>query len=237
MRPQIGVGSLELSLAARCPQPDRIALFGLVAAFSHALGNPMTAIAAGASSLRPGTPGSPVPVVASLVSSAQSACQTVRQATRLVKSSVEANPVDVNALIRDAATKARTGRGNEIAWLLNLCFDATAVGDAETIGRIIDEIIANAIEATLESRSGDTAAIEITTEVQDDALHVTVADKGLGVEDHGQIFDLFFTTKPGRSGQGLSVARGLAIANGGMLRASANNGRGTRLILTLPRAL
>ena len=62
--------------------------------------------------------------------------------------------------------------------------------------------------------------------------------RGPGVPDarREQIFVPFFTTKPGGSGIGLSLARHIVLAHGGQLDVRANDPRGTVFTVSLPAA-
>jgi len=63
-----------------------------------------------------------------------------------------------------------------------------------------------------------------------------VADRGPGVEPSAlaELFNPFFSTKPGGTGLGLSISRSIVRAHGGKLWCSANPGGGARFFFTLP---
>lgn len=65
---------------------------------------------------------------------------------------------------------------------------------------------------------------------------VSVSDKGIGLPFVGidQVFEAFFTTKPGGTGLGLSISRTIVELHGGRLWAGANAGRGATFQFTLP---
>jgi signal transduction histidine kinase len=73
-----------------------------------------------------------------------------------------------------------------------------------------------------------------------DQVVFEVSDSGSGIpaEDLGQIFDPLFTTKrPGKgTGLGLSIVRDVLAAHGGSVEVASQEGRGTRVIVRLPRA-
>ena len=62
-----------------------------------------------------------------------------------------------------------------------------------------------------------------------------VADRGVGVDAAAmaELFNPFFTTKPGGTGLGLSISRSIVRAHGGKLWCGANPG-GAPLFFTLP---
>jgi signal transduction histidine kinase len=55
-----------------------------------------------------------------------------------------------------------------------------------------------------------------------------VRDSGIGLDAQmvDQMFDAFFTTKPGGMGVGLSISRTIVEAHGGRLWATPNDGPG-----------
>ena len=63
-----------------------------------------------------------------------------------------------------------------------------------------------------------------------------VADTGAGVEKKnlGAVFHPFFTTRPGKMGLGLTLARNVVRAHGGTLELLSENGKGARAVLELP---
>jgi signal transduction histidine kinase len=71
----------------------------------------------------------------------------------------------------------------------------------------------------------------------DDSSRVLVAveDSGVGIDpdNAGQLFNAFFTTKPGGMGMGLSICRSIIEDHGGTLWASRNDGPGATVQFTL----
>jgi signal transduction histidine kinase len=59
---------------------------------------------------------------------------------------------------------------------------------------------------------------------------------GLPAGSVEQIFSAFYTTKPQGSGMGLAISRSIVESHGGLLWATANNGRGATFHFTLPLA-
>jgi signal transduction histidine kinase len=75
---------------------------------------------------------------------------------------------------------------------------------------------------------------------------ITVRDTGIGIApgDLPHIFDRFWRADPARSrtgdrpgvGLGLAITKWIAEAHGGAITVQSRPGRGTRFIVTLPRA-
>ena len=68
------------------------------------------------------------------------------------------------------------------------------------------------------------------------ALLITVADTGSGFEPAAadQMFDAFYTTKPGGMGMGLRISRSIVESCGGQLSARRNKGGGATFSFVLP---
>jgi signal transduction histidine kinase len=109
--------------------------------------------------------------------------------------------------------------------------DATARLDADAVGRAVDNLLRNAVEA---------APLDSTVDVEvgesGGAVRVSVSDRGAGIKEErrAELFEPFFTTKPDGTGLGLAISRAIARAHGGEL-AYARSGEVTRFDLTLAR--
>jgi len=65
---------------------------------------------------------------------------------------------------------------------------------------------------------------------------VSVQDSGIGLraEEVEQMFEPFFSTKPGGMGMGLRISRAIVEAHGGQLWAIPNDEHGATFLFTLP---
>ena len=111
-------------------------------------------------------------------------------------------------------------------------------GDGPQLQRVVVNVVENALKF---SEGGQD--VEVTIAPRGDVVEVAVRDHGPGVasEDAERIFEPF--ARGGRtrdvpgSGLGLAIARGLAVANGGELRLSAETGsEGSTFVLELPES-
>jgi signal transduction histidine kinase len=86
--------------------------------------------------------------------------------------------------------------------------------DPEIVGRILDNLLLNAIRHTPEG-----GWVEVGAERTGGALRITVADTGPGIapELRGSLFEPFVTGRANGTGLGLAIARELADAHGGKL--------------------
>lgn len=103
-----------------------------------------------------------------------------------------------------------------------------------SIMQVVSNIITNAVQA-LPPNNGK---IIISTELNDDQLHINVKDNGTGIkkENLDQIFNPFFTTRPqGQgSGLGLSISYGLIKKLKGNISVESTEGVGATFHILLP---
>lgn len=105
--------------------------------------------------------------------------------------------------------------------------------DPELLEQAMINLLRNAADAVADVTHPE---IGIACELKDGQIVLSVSDNGIGLPDHqrDQIFVPFFTTRPGGSGIGLSLARRIALAHGGKLEAHANSPAGAVFSMTLP---
>jgi signal transduction histidine kinase len=107
---------------------------------------------------------------------------------------------------------------------------ARALIDLDAVGRVVDNLVRNAVEA-----SRPEGVVEVGVSNGGREVRVVVSDHGTGVEEARahELFEPFFTTKPDGTGLGLAISRAIAQAHGGALTYS-RDGDATRFELVLP---
>ncbi|MFC1953129.1 sensor histidine kinase [Chloroflexota bacterium] len=111
--------------------------------------------------------------------------------------------------------------------------------DSQRISQVLRNLLENAL---VHSEKGDT--ITISAHEENKWVEVSVLDTGEGIptEDLPSIFDRFYrvdksrTRATGSSGLGLTIARRLVEAHGGIINAQSKPGEGSRFYFTIPVA-
>jgi signal transduction histidine kinase len=150
--------------------------------------------------------------------------------------------INLNPVVAAAVLAARPGydaKGVTLTSQLAEDLPDLAV-DAERISQVLDGLLVNALRHTPAS-----GGVTVRTRASGPAVEITVTDDGDGIaaEHLPHIFDRFYRADPARdrahggSGIGLTIARALVAAHGGMLTAASEGiGRGARFTISLPTA-
>ncbi len=111
------------------------------------------------------------------------------------------------------------------------------LADPDRIGQVVGNLVGNAIRAT---PSGGRVSVRCAPHDDEAEFSVTDTGEGLAADDLHRIFERFYRVdprRPGGSGIGLTIARGLVEAHHGSLVArSAGPGRGAVFTARLPAA-
>jgi signal transduction histidine kinase len=137
---------------------------------------------------------------------------------------------DLNGIIEASVRAAsQNGRSTELHLARDL---PLAQLDEALIASCLENLLANAADATEGGGS-----IRIRSEAAGSSLAVTIEDTGSGMDGRtlNRAFDDFFTTKAQGTGLGLGFVRRVVRAHGGTVRVKSEPGRGTKVVLHLPR--
>jgi signal transduction histidine kinase len=219
----------------------------LAAAVGHHVINAFSAVVSNAELIRShaSTPGcDPAEVAALAASIIENALATShvprrlidwsRRATSVGFEQLEARPplVDLVPLIRDAIASQPIESLGRVDWRANLSPVPLIPGNAAQLRSMLGHLIQNARE----SLPGATGTVTFTTLVDPRRwIIVEIQDTGCGMSTGvlKRAAEPFFTTKPGRSGTGLTIAHGIWRRHRGALSIESQPGEGTTIRLAV----
>ncbi len=110
--------------------------------------------------------------------------------------------------------------------------------DAHYFGRVLDNLVNNAVKYTPEG-----GQVILSLQETQDRVFISVEDNGIGIpaEDLPHIFEEFYRVrkathkKQSGSGLGLSIVAAIVHEHGGDITAESEEGRGSRFTIVLPR--
>lgn len=169
---------------------------------------------------------------------AQRAAQIIRRVHAFVRrSEPKCEPVDVNAIIREAVGLVEPdAQRRGVSIKLDLAEPVPAVAaDPVMIEQVAVNLIRNGMDAMAEAPRAE-RRISLNTRLQEGMLIFSVADRGKGIppEVAEKLFAPFFTTKEEGMGMGLNICRSIAELHRGRLTFEDNPGGGTIFHFSLP---
>lgn len=230
-----GGGTADTQLARRLHE-QRLEVTGrLVVTLAHDLRNPLASILLNVEALR----------ALGLGENAREAVDDVRAAVERVSRTIDAlvefgrlGPPSVHDVVLDDVLARVAGALRpalrEGKHRLDVDLQSLAVlGNPLLLEQIVANLITNAIESC-----GEGVTVTVAAEPDGRLVHLTVTDDGPGIpaEMRERVFEPFQTTRLGRIGLGLTIAREAAQSMGGRIVALEAAGGGARLQLTLPAA-
>ncbi len=149
-------------------------------------------------------------------------------------------PLDVAKFLRESVTDwSMRSAEKKIALTADIAPGVPLISaDAFRLEQVMGNLIENAIKYT---NDGGSVTVRATT--SDDGVEIRVEDTGLGIPapDVPRIFERFYRADKGRSrehggtGLGLSIVKHIVLAHGGNVFAESEVGRGTNIVLRLPK--
>ena len=147
---------------------------------------------------------------------------------------LDLQPRDLNAELTEVLDffEPETNSGAEIHLVRHFDPDLpTVMLDREAFRGAMLNLLLNAKQAM--PHGGD---LIVQTRGLGDSVAVYLIDTGIGMDDRtaAQMFDAFFSTKPGGSGLGLPTTAKIIEAHGGQIAVESELGRGTRMTIQFP---
>lgn len=145
---------------------------------------------------------------------------------------------DLLALVEDIIATLRPSLG-KVPWRIQVEIAPHILCDSfpGPLGQVISNLIQNAMLHAFEGRPD--GLLKISAQRHDERVQMEFSDdgKGMSAEVLAHIFEPFYTTRLGQGGSGLGLSISLNIVTsvlGGTLRASSEEGKGTRFTLIFP---
>ena len=225
------------ALAARVAGAERLAGLGRMAAgIAHEIRNPIAAARLQGENALAGGPARHAGAIAEMIGQMDRLDALVSELLAMTQRATPASRCVSLGGFLGASLDRHRDAADAASVRLHLAADAgEALLDPAMIGRVLDNLLANAIR---HAPAG--GAVHLGAERVGDDLALVVADSGAGVapEIAGRLFEPFVTDRADGTGLGLAIARELADAHGGrlVLRAPGGAGGGAVFAVELPGA-
>lgn len=145
----------------------------------------------------------------------------------------------LSELIAEAVAYGRNGNGAHQVKIVEECDHGglQLTGDRARLSQALGNIVKNALEAS----RGEEAEVRLSSRLNSnrEMVTITISDSGPGIDPKIQpeVFQPLFTTKPNGTGLGLTLARRIVAAHGGVIAVSSRPDRGATFDVTLPLKL
>lgn len=225
---------------------EKLAATGrLAASIAHEINNPLEAVQNALYLLQKefGEDSTKHPYLDIAARETQRMSRILRQMLGFYRQQEAMGETDLNALVEEATglvAKRLRERGVQIASQLDPGLPRIRAS-ADQLKQVLLNLMLNAADSmpkggtiTVATQAGAGAETELFGR---DAVQIQVRDTGEGIPDDllAQIFEPFFSTKPGKgTGLGLWVSQGIVQSHGGTMRVRSRVGRGTTFMITLP---
>ncbi|MBV8486341.1 MAG: AAA family ATPase [Verrucomicrobia bacterium] len=158
--------------------------------------------------------------------------RALSQKTRSARESVDINEAIQEIVVLIGGELQR----NQVVLQMDLAPDLSlVVGDRVQLQQVVMNLILNGVEAMRSVPERKRNLVVRTEGGENDEVRVSLQDSGTGIDPKTQeeIFDAFYTTKPGGLGMGLAISRSIVENHGGRLWVMRNQGPGSTFCFTL----
>jgi two-component system sensor kinase FixL len=223
----------------------RVATLGeLSGALAHELNQPLTAILANAQAAQHFLARDPIDlpelraILADIVEADKRAGEVIRRLRAMLRrSEMQLAPLDLKDVLEELFEFARGDLvTRNVTVITHFDPDLPRInGDRVQLQQLFLNLVTNACEAMSVREHADRTLTVSTRHGGDGLVHVSIADRGLGIppERMTRLFEPFFTTKEQGLGLGLSICRTIVVAHGGRLWAE-NAGDGATFHAAFP---
>jgi signal transduction histidine kinase len=224
----------------------RVSTMGeLTASLAHELTQPLTAILHNAQAAQRTLEAGAVnleeirEILADIVEDDRRAGEVIHRLRGLLKKgNLEFARLDVNEMVIEMTRLVSTEAAlRDVSVRLELAPQLPPVrGDRVQLQQVILNLVLNGLDAMREQVAGARTLVLQTAMDSSAAIRVAVRDSGPGFDAAvlDNIFQAFYTTKADGLGMGLSIARSIVEAHGGLLEARNDLGSGATFSFTLP---
>lgn len=154
------------------------------------------------------------------------------------RATLRTEPLDLATVVRQVLDSHEGPAGDQKSLQATTDIPAhlpSALADPVLLHQMLTNLVGNAVKYV---RPGERPHVVVSAFAHDGLLHVTVADRGIGVPagQHQRIFNDLHRAHTGYtgSGLGLGLCRRIIQRHGGTIAAADNPGGGTRITFTLP---
>jgi PAS domain S-box-containing protein len=225
---------------------EKLAATGrLAASIAHEINNPLEAVQNALYLLQRelGEDATKRPYLDIAARETQRMSRILRQMLGFYRQQEAMSDIDLNALVEEASglvVKRLRDRGVQIASQFDPSLPRIRAS-ADQLKQVLLNLLLNAADSmrkggtiTVATQAGAGTETEVFGR---EAVQIQVRDTGEGIPDEllAQIFEPFFSTKPGKgTGLGLWVSQSIVQNHGGTMRVRSRVGRGTTFVITLP---
>jgi PAS domain S-box-containing protein len=145
-------------------------------------------------------------------------------------------------LVKDSVALSLSGKN--VRAKISIARDlASCDVDASQIGRVINNVVTNAVQAMPDGGTVSVVAKNLRVSQKSGLplkdgpyVRISIQDTGTGIPDTllCKVFDPFFTTKPKGTGLGLSICQSIISKHDGHIAIASTAGKGAEVILYLP---
>ncbi len=155
------------------------------------------------------------------------------------KIKIEKEEMDLSMLLEELEESLKDlFKKNKIKSSFNNIDDEIYIeADYNRLKQVFINLLKNAVEAKDVSKAN--MYVNVKLEEDSDSIRIVIEDNGVGMDSEtlDKISEMFFTTKKKGSGLGVSLSKEIVEQHNGSIVYNSVKGKGTRVIVTLPKSL